>query len=406
MAVELSCPQCQAVLRIAEENLGKKSRCPNCSEVFTASEHFDSNESNSISLLSSEGSTASDSQQLGQIVASQGESTSDRLSSFTDPLLGDDGDSRYSVIEESNPYAPVSPVVGEPLLETGEIRPTVIAIDTVIESSWVLFKHYWAMAVVTVIIVAGVNYGVGFVQQLLSVAVEALPGIDPAIQVATQISLAAFAWLVGFWVQLGQSLVMLDLCRGKGVDFARIFSAGSLMLSAVGAALMVVCLLGLLAAVFVGLPVGIAFATDQDPNTIMTVGLAGVGLGADSVHCSVDSFFHEPTSGNRSALRAMGRGRNVMANHKEQSNHSDTFVVGGFCNFGDRVHFGGTCLHPRADSCNARSWSVCASDLRRHLPQSDGTDNGLAQRSSNQGLSDFLPLLLFFVHHFNINCIL
>ena len=279
MAVELSCPQCQAVLRIAEENLGKKSRCPNCSEVFTASEHFDSNESNSSSLLSSEGSTASDSQQLGQIVASQGESTSDRLSSFTDPLLGDDGDSRYSVIEESNPYAPVSPVVGEPLLETGEIRPTVIAIDTVIESSWVLFKHYWAMAVVTVIIVAGVNYGVGFVQQLLSVAVEALPGIDPAIQVATQISLAAFAWLVGFWVQLGQSLVMLDLCRGKGVDFARIFSAGSLMLSAVGAALMVVCLLGLLAAVFVGLPVGIAFATDQDPNTIMTVGLAGLGLG-------------------------------------------------------------------------------------------------------------------------------
>ena len=279
MAVELSCPQCQAVLRIAEENLGKKSRCPNCSEVFTASEHFDSYESNSSSLLSSEGSTASDSQQLGQIVASQGESTSDRLSSFTDPLLGDDGDSRYSVIEESNPYAPVSPVVGDPLLETGEIRPTVIAIDTVIESSWVLFKHYWAMAVVTVIIVAGVNYGVGFVQQLLSVAVEALPGIDPAIQVATQISLAAFAWLVGFWVQLGQSLVMLDLCRGKGVDFARIFSAGSLMLSAVGAALMVVCLLGLLAAVFVGLPVGIAFATDQDPNTIMTVGLAGLGLG-------------------------------------------------------------------------------------------------------------------------------
>jgi len=149
----------------------------------------------------------------------------------------------------------------------------------VIESSWILFKHYWAMAVVTVIIVAGVNYGVGFIQQLLSIAVEAMPGIDPVVQIGVQFLLAALAWLVGFWVQLGQSLVMLDICRGKGVDFARVFSAGSSMLSAVGAMLVVVCLLGLLVALFVGLPVAVALTLGQEPDVTMLVGLIGVGLG-------------------------------------------------------------------------------------------------------------------------------
>lgn len=279
MAVELNCPQCQAVLRIAEENLGKKSRCPNCLHVFIASEHSDSSLASEESSLSREDDFAAGSQDISRGLFSDEGSSADRFSSLGDPLLGEDVAGDRSPVEEHNPYAPASVVSSEPNAEVGEICPTVIAIDTVIESSWVLFKHYWAMAVVTVIIVAGVNYGVGFIQQLLSIAVEAMPGIDPFVQIGVQFLLAALAWLVGFWVQLGQSLVMLDICRGKGVDFARVFSAGSSMLSAVGAMLVVVCLLGLLVALFVGLPVAVALTLGQEPDVTMLVGLIGVGLG-------------------------------------------------------------------------------------------------------------------------------
>ncbi|MCH1496151.1 MAG: zinc-ribbon domain-containing protein [Rubripirellula sp.] len=279
MAVELSCSQCQAVLRIAEENLGKKSRCPNCQHVFIASEHSDSSLASEEGSLSREDALVASSKEVDQGLLSGEESAEDRFSPLHDPLLGEDVAGDHSPVEEHNPYAPASAVFSEPNAEVGEICPTVIAIDTVIESSWVLFKHFWAMAVVTVIIVAGVNYGVGFIQNLLSIAVGAMPGIDPVIQVGVQFFLAALAWLVGFWVQLGQSLVMLDICRGKGVDFARVFSAGSSMLSAVGAMLVVVCLLGLLVALFVGLPVAVALTFGQEPDVIMLVGLIGVGLG-------------------------------------------------------------------------------------------------------------------------------
>ena len=35
MSVELQCPECQSTLRIADENIGKRSKCPSCAHVFT-----------------------------------------------------------------------------------------------------------------------------------------------------------------------------------------------------------------------------------------------------------------------------------------------------------------------------------------------------------------------------------
>ena len=38
MPIEIQCPECRATLRIADENVGKNSRCPSCSSIFIANE--------------------------------------------------------------------------------------------------------------------------------------------------------------------------------------------------------------------------------------------------------------------------------------------------------------------------------------------------------------------------------
>jgi predicted Zn finger-like uncharacterized protein len=41
MPLEINCPACSAKLRVGDDKLGKKVRCPKCKEIFTAEEEVD-----------------------------------------------------------------------------------------------------------------------------------------------------------------------------------------------------------------------------------------------------------------------------------------------------------------------------------------------------------------------------
>lgn len=252
MDLEMQCPECESVLRVAEENLGKRSRCPSCSHVFIADEQAEDQVSESV---------LEDSDPLveaGILV--------DREATGNSPEL------------DFNPYSPISHQDIAPE-ELGELSPTLVGVNTIMETSWAVFKQHWAMACVSIVIVSGVNYVASFIRNLIIGFMENFPVFDPAVTLTLQLFLYVFFWSISIWLQLGHSFVMLDICRGKPVDLGRIFAAGPRLVSAISAWVIVFCFLGLLAAVFVGIPVGITYALAAEFEALVSVGLVGAALG-------------------------------------------------------------------------------------------------------------------------------
>ncbi|MDA9776910.1 hypothetical protein N9D38_00615 [Rubripirellula sp.] len=283
MAIELNCPECGSVLRVAAENLDKQSRCPSCLHVFIAKyESSLQDDSRSTSgqepalLMGGRERASADSIEM----IDQGQGAIDPLVEKEVLDRGWKALSEGGVAEfELNPYSPVASVAVESD-DSGELSPTEITIDSVLSTSWAIFRKHWAMACIAIIIVSGVNYGISFLQNLLLMGLEGGAPINEAVTIGLQFLVFAIVWVSGLWLQLGQSLLMLDICRGKPVEFSRIFAAGSCLIPGVGAMLIVIFVLGVLAAVFVGIPVGIAFQLSGDLDVLLPVGLAGAAIGA------------------------------------------------------------------------------------------------------------------------------
>lgn len=256
MSVELRCPNCQSVLRIESENLGRRSRCPSCSHVFVAND------------------------KQGTQPAVQSD---DSPNGFGDPLvqgsiLGDDSNAKSAVDFESNPYSPISSERVS-VTEQQEVSHTLVSVDLVFENTWAIFKQHWAMACVAVTIAYGVGYGADFVQGLLIELVQNVIDVEPNVFIALQLLIYVMSWSLGIWLQLGQSLVMLDICRGKPVDLSRIFAAGRSLVSGIASMVIVFCIFGLLAGVFVGGPYLIINNVLDVVPAFQLVALIGCALG-------------------------------------------------------------------------------------------------------------------------------
>lgn len=257
MAIEVKCPNCQALLRIADENVGRKSRCPNCTHVFTA-----------------QSSTPPSSSQSPPPVPSPNEPT---RSPFVDPLS--DVASRESSWgggppQERNPYAPTFTETQQPL-DSGAFAPRRITLDEVMTKSWSIFKKQWTMVCVAVLIVGAVNFGANMFQNVLVQGV-AMAIQEQAVVVGVQFLTSALFWVLGIWLQLGQTIVMLDIARGRPVNFSRLFSAGPYLLNGVLAMLLVGLVLLVIAGVLVGIPAGVGLAIAQSGEGA-AVG-AGIGV--------------------------------------------------------------------------------------------------------------------------------
>ena len=266
MSVELQCPKCQSTLRIADENVGKRSKCPSCSYVFTV---------DGASRVSSPDATRTD-----QRNREVGNPLVDPLvdgETFTDGVALDQGD--WQTGSTANPYSPISSQVTQ-TVEVGPLTPTVITIDQVLEAAIALFRKHWLAVCLTVGIVAAVNYGVNFFYNILAVIIDNTPLAEEEWLIGINVVVFLLVSIVGLWLQLGQSLVMLDISRGRVADYSRIFAAGSFLPSAIGAWLIRYFVLGLVVLTFAGMPSGIAYLMTGEFETPILVGLVGVCLGA------------------------------------------------------------------------------------------------------------------------------
>lgn len=246
MPIELNCPGCGATLTIPDGSAGRQTRCPRCSAVFAAP------------------SAAED-------AAPQDPAPSapqDTGAPFTPP----DGP---ATVDTRNPYAPTFSSAPMQPQGSADWAPREIAYDEVFSKTWAIFKEQWLMTCAAILIVGGINFGLSVIQNVLTQVVAAV-GDEQAVVFAAQFMIGAGRWLIQIWLQIGQTMVLLDIARGREVNLGKIFGGGPLLLKTLLAVIMVSLAIGAIAAVLVGIPAATGLAVTQEPGGAAIGAVVGV----------------------------------------------------------------------------------------------------------------------------------
>lgn len=189
------------------------------------------------------------------------------------------GQSRPQNASPHEPGNPFSPTFAEPAPrhEVGvEWAPRQISAEEVLSRTWAIFKEQWLMICVAMVIVAAVNIGISIVQNVGAAVLENVVNED-LVTAAFRMFMALLTWVVGFWLQIGQSMVMLDVARGRRIEVGKIFAGGPFLLNVLIAGVIVSLILGLIAGLLIGLPAGaIALIAGQREAAVVgaIIGLA------------------------------------------------------------------------------------------------------------------------------------
>jgi predicted Zn finger-like uncharacterized protein len=246
--IELNCPECGASLTIPDGSAGRQTRCPRCSAVFAAPPATDDPGTNHT------------------------EPNSIGANSTGAPLTPPDGP---ATVDTSNPYAPTFSSAPIQPQRSSDWAPRQIAYDEVFSKAWAIFKEQWLMACAAILIVGGVNFGLGVIQSILTQLVAAA-GDEPAIVFGSQFVIGAGRWLLQIWLQIGQTIVLLDIARGREVKLGKIFGGGPLLLKTILAVIMVSLAIGAIAMVLVGIPAAVGLAITQEPGGAMIGAVVGL----------------------------------------------------------------------------------------------------------------------------------
>ncbi len=231
--MELKCPECEALLTVPDGSAGRQTRCPRCSAVFTAPPA---------------------SSEIG-----------------ASPLPA----SRPTSVDAGNPYAPTftSPAI-QPT-GSSDWAPRQITYDEVFSKTWAIFKEQWLMTCAAILIVGGVNMGLSFVQNVIVQILDAT-NAEQALVFVVQATLWVLGWVVQIWLTIGQTMVLLDIARGREVNLGKLFSGGPLFVKCALAMLLLWLALAGIGITLVGIPAAVVGLAMQDPAGA-AVG-AGVGI--------------------------------------------------------------------------------------------------------------------------------
>jgi predicted Zn finger-like uncharacterized protein len=228
--MELKCPECSASLMVPDGSAGRQTRCPRCSAVFTAE---------------------------------AAESSVETPSSAT-PGAAD--------VNTSNPYAPTSASATIPSSQSTEWAPRQITYEEVFSKTWAIFKEQWLMTCAAILIVAAINVGLSLIQNIV-VQILAATNADQAIVFVGQAGFTLLGRVVQIWLTIGQTMVMLDIARGRQVNLGKLFGGGPLVIKSALAMLLLWLALSGIGITLVGIPAAIGGLAMQD------VGGAAIGAG-------------------------------------------------------------------------------------------------------------------------------
>ncbi len=137
------------------------------------------------------------------------------------------GDSQAN--PNANPYAPTY-MEPEAEMESGPLAPRQISVDEVISKSWLIFKKHWGMVCAVVAIMIGINIAMNMGQSLL-VQVANARHQRAGRHVRDSVSCLALSLCAcRFGCKLGQTMVMLDVARGRPINISKLFAGGPYLL--------------------------------------------------------------------------------------------------------------------------------------------------------------------------------
>lgn len=259
MPIEFRCPQCQRLLRVGDDAVGKQAKCPACgtlAQVPNALAETAPREPRELSPPLPSGANPFGGQGTNPFNAG----------AFTPPPIAPPSD---------NPYA--SPFSGGESA-VGTVRATKISVNGVFEDTWSIFKDNVGMLML-------VHFVEWIIGQAFSnggsvfVAILQNAGIDQMAAGLLQMAFGLSTMVLSVWLMSGRDLYFLRTAKGQSPGFSLLF-AGHVVL----ARRLVLGLLYLLVgAAAVAPPFGIGYVVAQlsGDDTIGVV--VGVAVGVVSV---------------------------------------------------------------------------------------------------------------------------
>jgi hypothetical protein len=210
MPIEFRCPQCQRLLRVGDDAVGKQAKCPAC------------------------GTLAQVPNSLAETAPTEPREFSPPLPSGANPF-GGPGTNPFNAgaftpppiaPPSDNPYA--SPFSGGETA-TSTLRPTRISINNVFEDAWAVFKPNMGLMVLVYfvewIITQVYSNGGQIPVMVIAEAVQ-----NEAFLVVGLVGFVVTAMLLGIWLASGRALYYLETAKGQSPPFSRLFAGHSVLL--------------------------------------------------------------------------------------------------------------------------------------------------------------------------------
>ena len=126
-----------------------------------------------------------------------------------------------------------------------------------------------------ILIVGGINFVLSFFQNIFTQVIAAAVD-EQALVFLAQFTIVAGRWLIQIWLQIGLTMVMLDIARGREVNLGKIFGGGPLLVKTIVAIVILSAAIGAIALVLIGIPAAVVGLAMQDPAGAAIGG--GIGL--------------------------------------------------------------------------------------------------------------------------------
>lgn len=202
MAIEFSCPNCSAVLRVADENAGMSAKCPTCEAISTIP-----------AAAASAGPAAS---------------SSSEANPFAETTYSDAGDS-----VSSNPYAAPSSQslgmdYGASSSNIGSQQPTAVEVGPVFNHALAVWQRNLGLLVSIYAVIYGISFGLSFISGIVSEEMD--ESLGQLFNLLNQV--------IQIFLQIGAARVCLALSRGQQAEFGMLFNGGDKFLPVLGASIL------------------------------------------------------------------------------------------------------------------------------------------------------------------------
>jgi hypothetical protein len=214
MPIAFTCSGCAKQLRVSDESAGKDARCPECGAINRVP-------SASSPLFPPAGSPAP---QPGNSNWQFGEAKGNAPAS--NPFAGG----------SVNPYAPPQAASYQPEFVSGEIRPTVVGVEPILNYAWKIWQENLGLLVGAYATMVGIGFAIGLPLGLVQGALEANKNPEMAAFVGLLGNIVSN--IVSIFLGIGMMQIALKLARGQRAEYAELFGGGPRFLPVLGVSIL------------------------------------------------------------------------------------------------------------------------------------------------------------------------